>query len=67
MITGYGCSAALDEGWKHKHSGSARVVLQGFGCVGASMAWNLNQLGYKVVGIYSQFGPGIGGSDSPRF
>jgi glutamate dehydrogenase (NAD(P)+) len=51
MITGYGCAAALDEGWKHKHSGPARVVLQGFGCVGASMAWNLNQLGYKLVGV----------------
>jgi glutamate dehydrogenase (NAD(P)+) len=52
MITGYGCAAALDEAWKHKHGNApAKVVLQGFGCVGASMAWNLNQMGYKLVGI----------------
>ena len=52
MITGYGCAAALDEAWKLKgNKAGAKVILQGFGCVGASMALNLDQLGYKVVGI----------------
>lgn len=52
MITGYGCAAALDEAWKLKgNREGGKVVLQGFGCVGASMALNLDQLGYKVVGI----------------
>lgn len=52
MITGYGCAHSLDEAWKIKkgHEG-AKVVLQGFGCVGASMANALDQMGYKVVGI----------------
>ncbi len=52
MITGYGCAAALDEGWKalgNKNPGS--VVVQGFGCVGASMCFSLDKMGYKVVGI----------------
>ncbi|MGL4485268.1 MAG: Glu/Leu/Phe/Val dehydrogenase dimerization domain-containing protein [Anaerovoracaceae bacterium] len=52
MITGYGCAASLDEAWQMKHPGEkATVVLQGFGCVGASMSVNLDQLGYKIVGI----------------
>lgn len=53
MITGYGCAAALDEAWKFKgnEGGSARVVLQGFGCAGASLANCLDNWGYKVVGI----------------
>ncbi len=52
MITGYGCAAALDEAWKIKGGKEgASVVIQGFGCVGASMANNLDQMGYKVVGI----------------
>jgi len=52
MITGYGCAFSLDEAWKFKGGESgARVVLQGFGCVGASMAWCLDKMGYKVVGI----------------
>lgn len=53
MITGYGCAAALDEAWKLKgnKSNGARVVLQGFGCAGASMANCLDKWGYKVVGI----------------
>jgi glutamate dehydrogenase (NAD(P)+) len=52
MITGYGCAAALDEAWKMKGGTfGARVVLQGFGCVGASMAHLLDKMGYKVVGI----------------
>lgn len=52
MITGYGCAAALDEAWKLKDGAKgAKVVLQGFGCVGASMATSLDQMGYKIVGI----------------
>lgn len=52
MITGYGCAAALDEAWKLKGGKEgARVVLQGFGCVGASMANSLDKMGYKIVGI----------------
>jgi glutamate dehydrogenase (NAD(P)+) len=52
MITGYGVAAGLDEGWKFKNGKpGARVVVQGFGCVGASLVYNLNQMGYKVVGI----------------
>jgi glutamate dehydrogenase (NAD(P)+) len=52
MITGYGCAYSLDEAWKFKKGQEgARVVLQGFGCVGASMAVCLDKMGYKVVGI----------------
>ncbi|MCF8011097.1 MAG: Glu/Leu/Phe/Val dehydrogenase [Clostridiales bacterium] len=52
MITGYGCAHSLDEAWKFKGGkDGARVVIQGFGCVGASMANCLDQMGYKVVGI----------------
>lgn len=53
MITGYGVGYALDEGWTFKtgKSGGARVVIQGFGCVGASLANYLYNAGYKVVGI----------------
>lgn len=52
MITGYGCAFSLDEAWKFKKGEpGARVVLQGFGCVGASMAYCLDKMGYKVVGI----------------
>ena len=53
MITGYGCAAALDEVWKLKGNkpSNGRVVIQGFGCAGASMANCLDNWGYKVVGI----------------
>jgi glutamate dehydrogenase (NAD(P)+) len=52
MITGYGCAAALDEAWKMKNgTQGARVLLQGFGCVGASMANCLDEMGYRVVAI----------------
>ncbi len=53
MITGYGCAAALDEAWKFKGNNPAgtRVVLQGFGCAGASMANALDKWGYTIVGI----------------
>lgn len=52
MITGYGCAASLDEAWKFKGGKEgATVFIQGFGCVGASMAFCLDKMGYKVVGI----------------
>lgn len=53
MITGYGIGAALDEAWvfKGNKSGNGRVVIQGFGCAGASLANNLDQMGYSIVGI----------------
>lgn len=52
MITGYGCAFSLDEAWRFKGGAAgASVVLQGFGCVGASMAYCLDKMGYKVVGI----------------
>ncbi len=52
MITGYGCAAGLDEAWKFKGGKEgARVVLQGFGCAGASLANCLDNWGYKLVGI----------------
>lgn len=52
MITGYGVAAALDEAWKIKgNDAPGSVVIQGFGCVGASLANSLDKMGYKVVGI----------------
>ncbi len=52
MITGYGVAAAADEAWKIKGGKEgASVVIQGFGCVGASCATALDKMGYKVVGI----------------
>lgn len=52
VVTGYGVAFAADEAWKFKNGGDgAKVVIQGFGCVGASCALKLSQLGYKVVGI----------------
>ena len=52
MATGYGCAHSLDEAWKFKGGAEgAKVVIQGFGCVGASMAYALDKMGYKVVGV----------------
>ncbi|SMB95130.1 glutamate dehydrogenase (NAD(P)+) [Desulfonispora thiosulfatigenes DSM 11270] len=52
MITGYGLAHALDEAWQFKNGKKgAGVVIQGFGCVGASMANCLDKMGYKIVGI----------------
>ena len=57
MITGYGCAASLDEAWKFKNGKKgASVVIQGFGCVGASMAFCLDKMGYKVVAIADAMG-----------
>ena len=52
MITGYGVAFATDEAWKIKEGREgATVIIQGFGCVGASLATCLDKMGYKVVGI----------------
>lgn len=52
MVTGYGVAFSADEAWKFKGGKpGARVVIQGFGCVGASAAKCLDKLGYKIVGI----------------
>lgn len=50
--TGYGVAYATDEAWKCKSGkDGAKVVIQGFGCVGASCAYLLEKMGYKIVGI----------------
>ncbi len=52
IVTGYGAAFATDEAWKFKQGkADAKVVIQGFGCVGASCALKLHELGYKVTGI----------------
>ncbi|KIV55987.1 amino acid dehydrogenase [Aneurinibacillus migulanus] len=51
-VTGYGVAFSADEAWKFKRGKEgATVVIQGFGCVGASCALKMTHLGYKVVGI----------------
>ncbi|SDJ28097.1 Glu/Leu/Phe/Val family dehydrogenase [Natribacillus halophilus] len=52
VVTGYGSAFTADEAWKFKQEQEgAKVVIQGFGSVGASCALKMSQLGYKVVGI----------------
>ncbi|MED0669694.1 Glu/Leu/Phe/Val dehydrogenase dimerization domain-containing protein [Aneurinibacillus aneurinilyticus] len=52
VVTGYGVAFSADEAWKFKGGREeAKAVIQGFGCVGASCALKMTQLGYKVVGI----------------
>lgn len=51
-ITGFGVAWAADEAWKFRNGDKkGRVFIQGFGCVGASCAVKLVELGYDVVGI----------------
>jgi glutamate dehydrogenase (NAD(P)+) len=51
-VTGYGTAYCADEAWKFKGGKKgAKVVIQGFGCVGASCAYIMEKMGYKVVGI----------------
>ena len=58
MITGYGTAFGADEQWKLRtgKSGGATVVIQGFGCLGASCAYKMVQLGYTVIGISDAYG-----------
>ena len=53
IVTGYGVAYSADEAWmlRNKDRKNARVVVQGFGCVGASCAYLLEQMGYKLIGI----------------
>ncbi|HCU08534.1 MAG TPA: Glu/Leu/Phe/Val dehydrogenase [Clostridiales bacterium] len=52
MITGYGVAFAADEAWNFKNGKpGASVIIQGFGAVGASCAYCLDKMGYKVVGL----------------
>lgn len=52
VVTGYGVAFSADEAWKFNGgSEGAKVVIQGFGCVGASCALKMTHLGYKIVGI----------------
>ncbi|HHX92629.1 MAG TPA: Glu/Leu/Phe/Val dehydrogenase [Clostridiales bacterium] len=52
MITGYGVAFAADEAWTFKQGApGASVIIQGFGAVGASCAYCLDKMGYKIVGI----------------
>lgn len=56
-ITGFGVAWALDEAWKSKHGDKkGRVFIQGFGCVGASAAQKLVELGYTIVGVSDALG-----------
>lgn len=56
-ITGFGVAWALDEAWKSKYGEEkGSVMIQGFGCVGASAAQKLVELGYKIVGISDAMG-----------
>ncbi len=56
-ITGFGVAWALDEAWKSKkRETKGKVFIQGFGCVGASAAKKLVELGYTVVGISDAMG-----------
>ncbi|HRV34144.1 MAG TPA: Glu/Leu/Phe/Val dehydrogenase dimerization domain-containing protein, partial [Anaerovoracaceae bacterium] len=54
VVTGYGVAFAADEAWAFINDTSARkgsVIIQGFGCVGASCAAKMADMGYRVVGI----------------
>ncbi|MEQ8362554.1 MAG: Glu/Leu/Phe/Val dehydrogenase dimerization domain-containing protein [Cyclobacteriaceae bacterium] len=58
MCTGYGVAQAVRHYYELWHSGfkGKRVVLQGWGNVGAAAGFYLSQLGMKVVGIISREG-----------
>lgn len=59
MITGYGVAFGTDELWtlrSGKSGGGARVMIQGFGCVGSSASWKLAKMGYKIVGVADMHG-----------
>lgn len=54
VVTGYGVAFAADEAWsfvEDRRTGGVSVIVQGFGCVGASCAAKLAAMGYIVVGI----------------
>jgi glutamate dehydrogenase (NAD(P)+) len=54
MVTGYGVAFAADEAWsfvENKKAEKGSAIIQGFGCVGASCAAKLTDMGYTVTGI----------------
>ena len=52
IITGYGVAFAADEAWKFiDKEKKGNVIIQGFGCVGASCAFEMDRMGYTVVGV----------------
>ncbi|HCM74769.1 MAG TPA: amino acid dehydrogenase [Cytophagales bacterium] len=58
MCTGYGVAQAVRHYYDLWHSGvkGQRVVLQGWGNVGAAAGFYLSQMGMKIVGIISREG-----------
>ncbi|MFN0202750.1 MAG: Glu/Leu/Phe/Val dehydrogenase dimerization domain-containing protein [Bacteroidia bacterium] len=58
MITGFGVSEAVRHYYKiwGKAAEGKRVIVQGFGNVGAAAAWEMAKHGYKVVGIIDRSG-----------
>lgn len=58
MCTGYGVAQAVRHYYELWHNGvkGKRVVLQGWGNVGAAAGFYLSQMGMKVVGIISREG-----------
>lgn len=57
-VTGYGVAEATDEAarWRGLSMGGARVVVQGFGAVGAATAERLHALGAQIVGVSTSEG-----------
>lgn len=52
VVTGYGVAFAADEAWSFiDKEKKGNVIIQGFGCVGASCAFKMDKMGYSVVGI----------------
>jgi glutamate dehydrogenase (NAD(P)+) len=69
-VTGFGVGEAADAaaGWAGRSLAGARVVVQGFGAVGASAARRLAELGAQVVAVSSAAGAvhNPDGLDVPR-
>jgi len=52
VVTGYGVAFAADEAWNFIETrGKGNVIIQGFGCVGASCAFKMMRMGYTIIGI----------------
>ncbi|MFL1429494.1 MULTISPECIES: Glu/Leu/Phe/Val dehydrogenase dimerization domain-containing protein [unclassified Nocardiopsis] len=49
--TGHGVGVAAVTAWEARHSGPARVVIQGFGAVGRAVAGFLEERGHVIVGV----------------
>jgi glutamate dehydrogenase (NAD(P)+) len=57
-VTGYGVAEAADAAMEHRGSGlrDARVVVQGFGAVGAAAARRVDELGAVIVAVSTAHG-----------